>query len=74
MNHTSVTVGRKEEYSVTQRVTVVAWRLAQGGSVTVSEVADELGMSPSGAYRLLDKMSAAAPITYDQQTRQWKKF
>lgn len=49
----------------TERIALVAWRLAQGNAYTAREVADMTGLTWFGAHRLLCKVSRTLPIYSD---------
>lgn len=46
----------------TERVGIVAWRLAQGWQATTAEIAEWAGISRNGAWYLLMKLSRVLPI------------
>ena len=46
----------------TERVGIVAWRLAQGWQATTAEIAEWAGISRNGAWYLLIKLSRVLPI------------
>lgn len=46
----------------TERVGVVAWRLAQGVQMTTYDVAEWTGLTHSGAWYLLTRLSRVLPI------------
>ncbi len=53
----------------TERVALVAVDLALGGTVTTTFLAAQLGISRSGAWRMLTKLSRVLPITSDDDER-----
>jgi hypothetical protein len=53
----------------TERIALVAAALALGGTVTTTFLAAELGITRSGAWRLLTKVSRVLPITSDDDER-----
>lgn len=52
----------EREYLPTERIASVVWALCEGGMFTVTELADEYGLSRWGAQKLLMKCSRGAPI------------
>jgi len=56
----------------TERITLIAWALALGGTVTTGQVAKELGITRVGAWLLLTKMSRVVPITSDDNRRWYR--
>ena len=50
----------------TERVARATWLLAQGGSVTVRQLAERLEITPRGARAMLEKMSGVLPLTVEE--------
>lgn len=46
----------------TERVGIVAWRLAQGNRASTAEIAEWTGMTRTGAWYLLMKLARVLPI------------
>jgi len=46
-----------------ERIAWAAWQLARGQRFTAAELASHVGISHSGAAKLLERVSAALPIT-----------
>lgn len=46
----------------TERVGIVAWRLAQGNRASTAEIAEWTGMTHSGAWYLLMRLARVLPI------------
>lgn len=46
----------------TERVAIVAWKLAAGASPTTSEIAAMVGISRSGAWEMMSRLSRVLPI------------
>jgi hypothetical protein len=57
----------RDELLVTERVGLIAWHLAQGGTVTVREVATRYGVTHNGAWRILSKLGRCLPLVNDEQ-------
>ncbi len=53
---------RERELTLTGRAAWLTWQFAQGESFTVEEIMRIMGLSESGAKRMLNKMSQATPI------------
>lgn len=49
----------------TERVARATWLLAQGGSVTVRQLAERLDITPRGARMMLEKISGVVPLTVE---------
>lgn len=58
-------VTEEDDLITTERVTIIAWELALGGTVTPKQVSEMTGISTNGAWRMLDKMSRVRPIAED---------
>jgi hypothetical protein len=55
-------VNEEDDLITTERVTIIAWELALGGTVTPQSVSEMTGISTNGAWRMLTKMSRVRPI------------
>ncbi|MCB0049839.1 MAG: hypothetical protein M9936_14315 [Caldilinea sp.] len=55
----------RSESVTTERVAIVAWRLANGGALTTAEAAHLVSITPAGARAMLDKLSRVLPIFED---------
>lgn len=51
-----------EDYVATERVGLIVWHLAHGEALTTAQVAELAGITPSGARRMLYKLSRSIPI------------
>jgi hypothetical protein len=60
-----------EEYVGQERAAMVAWRFAQGAQLTTQQVADLCGLSYSGAWYLLQRISRVLPIVKDNRGDYW---
>jgi len=60
-----------DEYSTTERVAVLTWRLATGSAVSGSELATMFGMSRQGAHAMLARLSRVLPLYQDAAGR-WR--
>jgi Mn-dependent DtxR family transcriptional regulator len=49
----------------TERITRATWILVQGHTVTVRGLAAELEITPSGARKMLERMSRVVPLVDD---------
>jgi hypothetical protein len=49
----------------TERVGMACWLLYSGGSWPTRRLADRLGITPAGAYAMLDKLSRVLPVALD---------
>ena len=58
-----------EDYVVTERAALVAWRLHQGEAMTTAEVAALVGLQRPAAHKLMEKICRVLPIT--QVDRKW---
>ena len=57
-----------ETYNVTERVTIVASTLLRADHpIPLARIAVKVGITHSGAWSMLCKMSAVLPITYDSR-------
>lgn len=54
------------ELCTTERVAIVAYRLAIGEQLTTSDVANLIGISHCGAWEMLNKLSRVLPIAQDR--------
>lgn len=64
---------RVAEYRTTQRVARAVYLiLVEGGELTTSEMATQLGMSYHGAKALLDRASEVVPI-WDDEDGVWRR-
>ena len=63
-----------KDYVPQERASLVAWKMAAGKEFTVSEVADEFGMTYQGARRLLNTISRVVPIYPNSTTGAWRRF
>ena len=56
-----------EPETVTERVGLVVWHLAHGESMQTRSVADLTGLSMTGAWCLMTRLSRAIPIYQDDR-------
>jgi predicted DNA-binding transcriptional regulator YafY len=49
----------------TERIGRATWLLAQGRQMTVRQVAEELEITPHGAYQMLVRLSRVLPLSDD---------
>ena len=54
-----------EDYSAQEKAALIAWHLAHGEGMTTGEVASLTGLTQSGAWRLMDRLSRVLPIYRD---------
>lgn len=59
-----------EELIVTERIAITVYALCQGGTVTPHYVAETVGITPNGAWRMLSKLSRVLPLT-EENGRWW---
>lgn len=52
-----------EELITTERIAITVYTLCQGGTVTPHFVAETIGITPNGAWRMLSKLSRVLPLT-----------
>lgn len=62
---------RDPDLTITVRALELGYYLAQGRQFTVTELAGFLGMSLSGAYRLLCRASASRRVPLAEERGQW---
>ena len=55
----------KADLVAQERAAKVAWALAEGERLNVQDVADYVGLTRTGAYRMMYKLARAIPITID---------
>ena len=53
---------QENEYVATERAALLGYKFAQGARLTTMEVAVICGLTHSGAWRILDKMSRVLPL------------
>jgi hypothetical protein len=58
-----------EELIPTERVALIVYELTVGGTVTTAQVAQMTGITHSGAWRMLGKLSRVLPLT--EENGQW---
>lgn len=58
------------EMVTTERAGVVVWLLSRGYKFTTLEVAKIVGLTPGGAWRLMERLSRRVPI-YQEHAR-WR--
>lgn len=51
-----------EPDTITERAALIAWHLAHGESMQTRDVAEMTGLTFSGAWRLMDRLSRTLPI------------
>ena len=61
-----------EDLIPTERVAIIVFALALGGTVTTAHVARETGITISGAWRMLNKLSRVLPLT--EEDGRWYVF
>lgn len=61
---------KEDELITTERIAITVYALCQGGTVTTHYVADSVGITPSGAWRMLSKLSRVLPMT-EEGGRWW---
>jgi hypothetical protein len=59
----------EERLITTERIALVTAYLYEGGTVTPAFVADRIGITENGAWRMLSKLSRVLPIT--EEDGQW---
>lgn len=65
---------RVNEYQTTQRVARAVYLLCvEGGQLTTSQMASDLGMTYHGARLLLERASQVVPI-YDDEDGVWRRM
>lgn len=62
---------QESELIPTERVAIVVWRLRDGESLSTAEVALAVGLTNSGAWRLLQKLSRVLPV-YQTDSGLWE--
>jgi len=60
----------RSDTCATERIGVVAWRLANGGALTTAAAANLVSITPAGARAMLSKLSRVMPIFED--AGQWQ--
>lgn len=61
------------EVTSQQKAAEVSWLLANGETLTTTQVAERYQMTWSGAYKLMTTISQQIPITQDDKSR-WRRF
>ncbi len=56
-----------------ERAAKVTWALAEGERLNVQDVAEFVGLTRTGAYRMMHKLARAIPITIDA-TGRWVRM
>lgn len=59
-----------DELIVTERIAITVYVLCQGGTVTPHYVANAVGITPNGAWKMLSKLSRVLPLT-EENGRWW---
>jgi DNA-binding IclR family transcriptional regulator len=54
-----------------ERAAIVAFALASGEQLTTQQIAERVGLTYSGAWRLLQKLARVCPITKDPTMDYW---
>ena len=56
-----------QDFTPTERVAIVTYKLWHGRPVTVREVAEAVELSHSGAAKLLQKLAKVLPLTVEER-------
>lgn len=57
--------------TATERCGIVVWHLAHGEGLTMGQVVAMTGLTPSAAYRMLNRLSRVVPI-YQNDEHSWE--
>lgn len=63
-----------EDMTPTMRGAKLAIDLYSGEQFSTAEIADRLGMSRQGAWRVINAVSIVLPIAVDTTTGKWRMF
>lgn len=61
--------GHEREYSTTQRIGVVCSLLWTGGTITPFDVAEKIGITYNGAWKMLGRLSGCLPVV--EENGEW---
>lgn len=60
------------ELTSIRRTALITYRLAHGEALSVRQVVQMTGLTPSGARNMLRAISNVLPVYYDAQERAWQ--